>query len=73
MLEYVSSGSSGSVSVPSNALTLEEVHARENIHPSTSQKEHVEDGPSRHDNSAFHKLLAAMQSKKTQQDEVSLT
>ena len=59
-------GSNCSVSVPANALTLEEVHARENIHPSQIQ-ERVDSGSSGQGMAAFNKLIAAMQSKQQQQ------
>ena len=57
----------GGGSVPVNALTLDEVHARENIHPSTSQ-DPVATGSSGQGMAAFNKLIAAMESSRAQQD-----
>jgi len=45
--------------VPANALTLEEVHARENIQANGSSGQGM---------AAFNKLIAAMESTKTQQE-----
>lgn len=56
------------MSVPANALTLEEVHARENIHPSPSQ-EYLVGGSSGQGMAAFNKLIAAMQSKQQLQQD----
>ena len=54
---------------PVNALTLDEIHARENIH--TTPAEDLTSKPSSDDLGAFNKLVAGLQSSGALHSEVS--
>ena len=59
----------GMSSRPVNALTLDEIHARENIH--TTPAEDLTSKPSSDDLGAFNKLVAGLQSSGALHNEVS--
>lgn len=61
---YFCLGVGGAGPIPANALTLEEIHVRENIHPSTGQ-DSVANDSSGQGMVAFNRLIAAMESTKT--------